>query len=177
MKQASVHIRAANNADIDSIREIEISSGSAFRAVPGLEWIADEDALPDAKIRGWVASGTAWVAEESDGRLSGFIVCENVDHASHIMQVSVRDDCQQRGIGRTLIDAATDAAREADIPVMTLTTFRDVAFNGPFYERIGFHFIDNADLDDRLQSILAAEEAAGLPIDRRCAMRMEILSV
>jgi hypothetical protein len=28
---------------------------------------------------------------------------------------------------------------------MTLTTFRDVAWNGPFYERLGFVAVDTAD--------------------------------
>ena len=171
---ANLSIRPASLEDAAHIPDIEISSGAAFRSVPGLEWIAEEGALPDEKIRGWIDRSTAWVAEDGDGRLIGFIVCENTGDASHIMQLSVRDDCQQRGIGKALIGAAIAAAQKLEISLMALTTFRDVAFNGPFYAKLGFEFIEKADLNDRLRSILRNEEAEGLPIDRRCAMQMPL---
>jgi len=57
---------------------------------------------------------------------------------------------------------------------VTLTTFRNLAFNAPFYERFGFAYVEGAALtrDARLQDVLLAEAAHGLPAENRCAMRL-----
>jgi hypothetical protein len=57
---------------------------------------------------------------------------------------------------------------------LTLTTFRDVAWNGPFYQRLGFEELAAHDLSPDLAQILAHEAARGLPGDRRCAMRLDL---
>lgn len=54
---------------------------------------------------------------------------------------------------------------------MTLTTFRDVPWNAPFYARRGFELLDDTTIGERLQTILEKEAGHGLPRARRCAMR------
>ncbi len=45
---------------------------------------------------------------------------------------------QQRGIGGGLMRACMIDARNSGFCALTLTTFRDVAWNAPFYSRLGF---------------------------------------
>jgi len=59
----------------------------------------------------------------------------------------------------------------AKIPAMTLTTFRDVPWNAPFYRSMGFALIGPGELDPRLAGLLAKEASMGMPAERRCAMR------
>jgi len=42
------------------------------------------------------------------------------------------------------------------------------------YRRLGFMALAPEDCDERLQDILRDELAAGLPGERRCAMRMQL---
>jgi predicted N-acetyltransferase YhbS len=44
----------------------------------------------------------------------------------------------RQGVGNRLLQAAVLAARQAGYERLTLITFRDVAWNGPFYARHGF---------------------------------------
>ncbi|ETH81148.1 acetyltransferase, GNAT family [Bordetella pertussis STO1-CHOC-0017] len=81
---------------------------------------------------------------------------------------------QGRGIGGRLVRAAIDAAAAAGLPAITLTTFRDLPWNQPFYARLGFATLQADGLNVRLQAILAREASLGLPAARRCAMRREI---
>ena len=53
---------------------------------------------------------------------------------------------------------------------MTLTTFRDLPWNGPFYTRIGFVEVEDLAAHPRLAEEIAAEIKAGLPAERRIAM-------
>jgi hypothetical protein len=69
-----------------------------------------------------------------------------------------------------LLDAARDHARAQGLAALTLTTFRHVAWNGPFYARYGFVELHEDALDEHLARTVRAETARGLP--NRCAMRL-----
>ena len=54
---------------------------------------------------------------------------------------------------------------------VTLTTFRDVPFNMPFYARLGFHVIVPEEFSPALRSVIEDETRRGLDPRRRVAMR------
>ena len=57
--------------------------------------------------------------------------------------------------------------------LVTLTTFSDVALErAPFYASLGYEVIDPEAYSARLRRILELEVRAGIPGDRRCAMRL-----
>ncbi|MEM1401464.1 MAG: GNAT family N-acetyltransferase, partial [Pseudomonadota bacterium] len=81
--------------------------------------------------------GFLWVAE-IDGIACGFAVVSVVDSNIHIEEISVHPEFGRRGIGSSLIDFVCREARDRNFVAVTLSTFRDVPWNGPFYERCGF---------------------------------------
>ena len=58
---------------------------------------------------------------------------------------------------------------------ITLTTFRDVPWNEPFYRHLGYVTLDESALDARLRQVLDDEAANGMPAARRCAMYQAIV--
>jgi GNAT superfamily N-acetyltransferase len=172
----SFAIRPAVPVDAPSLPDIERAAGESFRALPDLAWIASGDVMPVARHLELIATGTSWVAGDNRGQLLGFLSAELSGDALHIWEMSVRPAAQGQGIGRALIEAAIAFAKRRALRSLTLTTFRDVPWNAPFYTRRGFALLDAAEIDARLSSILADEIANGLPGDRRCAMRHAILA-
>jgi hypothetical protein len=69
-----------------------------------------------------------------------------------------------------LVRAGQIDARNTGFKALTLTTFRDLAWNAPFYARLGFDEVTAIDAHPRLAGELANEVDDGLPADRRCAM-------
>lgn len=166
-------IRAAKAGDAELLPEIERSSGEAFRDVPDLAWIADDGVMSAEQHAPHIAAGGVWVAERKT-RIVGFISAEAFPDAWHIWQMALASDQQKLGLGRALLEEVIEAARVRGASVVTLTTFRDVAFNAPFYARSGFRILAADELNERLQDVLANERAHGLPGERRCAMRLEL---
>lgn len=162
-------IRFATLADASLLPDIERSSGEAFRDVRDLAWIADDDVTPAERHAALVGQGTVWVASDPDGRLVGFLSAELHRDALHIWQMSVLSDQQRKGVGRALIGAAESWAESNQLTALTLTTFRSVAWNAPFYQSCGFKFVD-PELHPMLLATLEAERQAGLPFEQRCAM-------
>jgi GNAT superfamily N-acetyltransferase len=64
---------------------------------------------------------------------------------AHLEQLSVHPDHAGRGIGRALLKAGCDWAAAAGYPHLTLATYRDVPWNGPFYASEGFVEIGSVD--------------------------------
>jgi hypothetical protein len=65
---------------------------------------------------------------------------------------------------------AEERARGAT--ALTLTTFDDVPWNGPYYTRLGFRMRDLATLSPGLQTVEQAE--AGLPMVHRICMQLDL---
>ena len=153
---------------------IEQSAGELFRTAPGLEWVADHGVTPADFYPPLIAAGTVWVVEAENSRLTGFVSAEAFGDVLHVWELAVSAEVQGRGLGRRLMQAARDHAVAAGLSALTLTTFRDVAWNAPFYERLGYRVPGDAELDERLASTLRGEIERGLPAERRCAMRLAI---
>lgn len=161
----------AHAADAPLLPAVERSAGEAFRAIEDLAWIADGDDLSVERYAALIGGGTSWVAADSNGAIVGFLCAERAEEELHIWELAVVQERQRAGIGRRLLDTALAWARSAGVGAVTLTTFRDVAWNEPFYHHHGFVTLDAAQAGPRLAGLLAEEEARGLPASLRCAMR------
>ena len=81
-----------------------------------------------------------------------------------------RADHARRGIGAALLDHVGRWAVSRGLDALTLTTFRDIPWNAPYYHRLGFHEV--VDLSPGLAAVVAAAAARGLdPATRVCLRR------
>lgn len=167
-------IRLAEIKDAGLLPVIERSAGERFRQIPELAWIADGDDLPIEHHLRLIAQRTSWVFVDPQDRPIAFLSAEVLAEELHIWEVSVRLERQGAGIGRKLIQQAIQEAKVRGCAAITLTTFRHVTWNEPFYARLGFKTLDNQEAGDRLNQILRSEIKRGFPAERRCAMRLAI---
>jgi GNAT superfamily N-acetyltransferase len=163
--------RKAIQRDAPLLTDLEQSAGLAYRADREIAWVAEGDNLSPERYGEIIGDGWSWVAEGEHGELLAFIAATRGGHDLHIWEFDVRLDCQRRGIGRRLLQRFLAEAAAAGISAVTLTTFRDVPWNGPFYQSMGFEPLVPEKLDARLAVLLAEEVQKGLPAARRCAMR------
>jgi GNAT superfamily N-acetyltransferase len=164
-------IRKARAEDATVLPDVERSAGQAFLSIPDLAWIAGDEVQSVERHLALIADGYAWVAVENEAPI-GFISAEKTSDALHIWELAVHADFQGRGIGRALIARAVDAAKSGGLAAVTLTTFRDVAWNEPFYKSLGFQTLPADAMPKRIQAILDNEAAHGLPRERRCGMML-----
>ena len=171
-RASSILIRLACENDATRLVGIEASAGALFRTLPDLAWIADEPLAEASSFLPLIAAGTVWVAEDTDSCEIGELRGEIFGAVLHIHELAVASDFQRRGLGRRLLEVAAGEARARGLSAITLTTFRHVAWNAPFYARCGYHELSDEELDARLRETLAAETARRLP--NRCAMRLAL---
>ncbi|MEU7719204.1 GNAT family N-acetyltransferase [Streptomyces tibetensis] len=165
-----MRIRSAAPAELPALQDIERAAGAVFRDL-GMPEIADDEPFALDTLEHYRRAGRCWVAADERNGPAAYLLAEPVDGALHIEQVSVHPRAARRGVGRALLTHATDRAREEGLTALTLTTFTDVPWNAPYYARLGFRILPDADLTPGLRAIRAAEAAHGLDRWPRVCMR------
>jgi GNAT superfamily N-acetyltransferase len=154
------------------MQEIEIDAGALFAEI-GMQDVADDGAHEAELLESYVEAARAWVAEEA-GVVCGYALADILDGEGHLEQVTVRPEYGRRGIGRQIIDTVADWARAQGFQSMTLLTFRDVAWNGPYYRRLGFVDVPDPEMAPELARLRAHEADLGLDTSIRGAMRLSL---
>ncbi len=165
----SVSIRPARRDEMAAMQALEHDAAQAFRAV-GYDFCADGPVRTDEELERGFREGAVLIAE-ADGEAAGFILLWPVDGHGHITEVSVAERFQKRGIGRALIEAGEAWAREQGFDAVTLTTFRDVPWNGPFYDRLGYAEFAPGAGETELAAVQAEEAGSGYAEKPRIAMK------
>ena len=92
----------------------------------------------------------------------GFIWLTLVCGRPHVEELAVVPSAGRLGLGRRLIEAACGWAEGAGYAEITLCTFRDVRWNGPFYVSAGFAELRPEAWCPELAGIRALERENGL---------------
>jgi len=157
-------VRIARLSEFARLREIEQAADAMFTEA-GMGSFADdgeEDHLDEAAIV--FVSGDPPV---------GFASVGTVDTCAHLWQLAVHPSESRRGRGTALVAAVCAWADVEGYREVTLTTFRDVPWNGPFYSEMGFSPVE--DLTPGLMVIRARETRLGHDrLGPRIAMRKEL---
>jgi GNAT superfamily N-acetyltransferase len=92
-------------------------------------------------------------------------------HEAHLKEIDVHPTHGRRGLGTRLVAAVCEWAARSGYPAVTLTTFRDVPWNMPFYARLGFQVVPVCELSAELRQVVEDETRRGLDPIRRVVMR------
>jgi ribosomal protein S18 acetylase RimI-like enzyme len=169
-----VVVRLAVVDDVPAIQAVEVAAGERFRAVddPRIARCADNPPYSTEELTRAVVEKRVWVGVDDVGSVVGFAVAWVVDGEGHLDELAVAPAHGRRGLGRALVDEVIAWTAARDLPSVTLTTFRDVPWNGPYYKKLGFHVV--ATLTPTLEALVDEQATWGLDPTLRVVMRRSI---
>jgi GNAT superfamily N-acetyltransferase len=166
-------IRPPHRDELEAMRAIELAAGAAFAEV-GMPEIAADEPPSVEELEAFRAAGHAWVATGDGGEPIAYLLAAAVDDGLHVEQVSAHPDHAGQRLGAALIEHLAGVARAEGRSALTLTTFRDVPWNAPYYARLGFEVVEPAGQGPELAALVARERFA-IPGDApRVAMRRRL---
>lgn len=167
-------IRAPRPDELETLRDIERDAGRLFAEI-GFDDIAAHDPDSVETLAGYLDRDHVWLIADTDrDEPLGYALVDIVDGLAHIEQISVRADQGRRGLGGTLLEHVCDWAARHGFEAITLTTFRDVAWNAPFYEKHAFRVVAADETGPELTERRAEEATHGLDPALRVCMRREL---
>lgn len=166
-------IRHARPDELGLLAGIEKDAGMLFNEV-GLKEISDHPPADIAYVRSFLRGGAVLIAADENDKPAGFALTGFIDRAGHLFELSVHRAHARQGLGAKLVNASCGFAFAQGARRMTLSTFRDVPWNAPFYAKLGFRILPQNDWTPGLFILRMREEDSGLPMDRRCFMEKEL---
>ncbi len=170
----SYRIALAKRDHLEQLQQVELAAAATFSKEDVPENIRSTATSLD-DLASAQDDGRLWTALSSDGTPVGFAIVRTVDGLAYLQEIDVHPDHGRRGIGTSLIHSVCAWARFHGIAAVTLTTFRHLPWNAPFYERLGFHSLEQGELTPGLVAILADEVARGLDPAKRVAMLKQVV--
>ncbi|MGC1309876.1 MAG: GNAT family N-acetyltransferase [Phormidesmis sp.] len=180
-------IRLAEAADVVFLPAIERAAAQQF--LPYLDWLG----IPASLMEGLTtphflsqaqADGRLWVAifHRKDAAMAaaqpvGFIVTKFLSESCFVVELDVHPNYGQRGIGTALVEACCQSAQRRGFSQVTLTTFRKVPWNIPFYQRLGFEVLPEEKWSPEIKAIVNHEARYGFAPEKRVVMRRMIDSM
>jgi GNAT superfamily N-acetyltransferase len=133
--EAKMRIRRGTDDDVPALTQL-INAAFAVEQV-----VFDGNRVDDLGVRVYMSSGAFLVADDSR-TLAGCVYIETRGDRSYLGLLSVQPARQRTGLGRRLVAAAEDLARESGSRVMDL---RVISARGeqllPFYRQLGYQFV------------------------------------
>jgi len=133
--RSDLRIRIGSDDDVPAVTRL-INSAFVVEQV-----VFDGNRVDDLGVRAYMSGGTFLVAEDSGG-LVGCVYVETRGDRSYLGLLSVQPARQGAGLGRRLVDAAENLARESGSCAMDL---RVISARGeqllPFYQRLGYEVV------------------------------------
>jgi GNAT superfamily N-acetyltransferase len=161
-----IHPRAARVEEIDAIRLIERASAQRFLGL--MDALAADEPTPAEVLRARIATRGLLVAPDDYDEPAGFVMFRPVEARLYVEQIDVLPAFERRGIGAGLLDAVGARALAGGLQGLSLSTFRDVPWNAPYYRRLGF--VETPTLTLGLAAIRAEHVARGLDETARVFM-------
>lgn len=151
-------IRRASSSDLNALPDIERAASRLFPAsrIPDVD-----DTMSLQELEKACDAGLLYLASRED-EIVGFAMATVHGRSLHIDVMAVSPDHGRRGAGTKLIRTMSELARGRGLRIVTLTTFRDLPWNAPFYEKVGFRVMNDGELTPMLRETLRYEADLGM---------------
>lgn len=166
-------IDSPNVEDIQSLISVDKAASALFAPTGLIKASALNEHVPADILEAAIVLGDVFVARTRHQWPCGFALVSERGRGLYLDQVSVHPDHGQRGIGRALVARVLREAEARKLPHVTLSTFRDLPWNGPFYRSMAFKELPRGRLKPFMLEIEAAQ-APHMNIHARCFMMRKI---
>ncbi len=168
-----INIELADREHLPAIAAIELAAAAMFPEADlpvDIRYLVTDDEL----LQRAQSEARLWVALTEDRTPVGFAMADIVDGGAHLDEMDVLPDYGRQGIGTRLVRTFIDWARSRNISAVTLITFRDLPWNAPFYEKMGFVAMQPAEPGEELANLLVEEGQAGIDVRKRLCMKLDL---
>lgn len=166
-------VRFGQRLDIPALIAADRAASELFRPT-GLipDMAAIPESIPADVLSQAIEAGMLLIAADKAGPV-GFALAQLRQKTLYLHQLSVDPAHGCIGLGTQLVLHVFALAEERNCTSVTLSTFRDIPWNAPFYSGLGFREIAPKKLTDWMRE-LEITQAQTLDVTKRCFMQRPV---
>ena len=163
--------------EIPLLSAIEAAAGALFPP-EDLPPALREQTLPLSVLEEALEVGHLWIVRERESQAPvGYAAVSLIDGSPHLRQLDVLPEHGRRGLGAGLVLHVVHWARDEGFSWLSLTTFRHLPWNAPFYASLGFDPVPEFSQWTELRAVLDQQAAEGLDPAKRVAMVLDLAAL
>jgi GNAT superfamily N-acetyltransferase len=168
-------IRLAHAPELAALPELERQSQRRFAGrEQALGVRSDLELISSHALQAANEDGRVWLAVDEQGQPVGFALLTELGLFAHLLALAVLPAFGRQGLGSALLEAVCEWAGSRGFSAVTLSTFRDVAWNAPFFEQRGFAEVTPEEQPPELLEIVELERRRGLRTELRVLLQREV---
>jgi len=172
MNPGPFSIALAVRDDIGHLAHVEAAAAGVFKDT-AFEAEIGSDTLAESILVGCMNANLLWVVRCLERKAPvAFAVLLDHGSAAHLQEISVDAAFARQGVGTQLMNHVLFSLRERGYQAVTLSTYKELPWNAPFYKRFGFESLRPDELSPALRMIREKEQKEGLSISHRVLMRV-----
>jgi GNAT superfamily N-acetyltransferase len=169
-------VRPARGNEIGELQNIDLASATLFRGSGLIDFGPlgePTQPIPEDRLRKGFGDGLIWVAVDQMEELVGFALCSDRGNDLYLDQLSVLPRHGRQGLGTRLVRRCLQEGEARSYKWVSLSTFRKVPWNGPFYRKLGFREIPVWRLQDWQVEIRELQKTT-MDVKLRCFMQRSV---
>lgn len=169
-------VRPARGNEIGELQNIDLASAMLFRGTGLIDFGPlgePTQPIPEDRLRRGFGDGLIWVAVDHMEEIVGFALCSDRGDDLYLDQLSVLPRHGRQGLGARLVRRCLQEAEARAFKRVSLSTFRKVPWNGPFYKKLGFREIPGWRLNDWQAEIRELQKTT-MDVRLRCFMQRTV---
>lgn len=167
-KDADYQIRLSDKEDLSSLPAVEAAAARLF-STTGYGYLAEMINPLEIYVEAQQLEHL-WVVVSGAADVIGFAMISINGRRMHLEEIDIDPAHARQGLGRALISFLCDWAKVNGLDQVSLSTFRDVPWNAPYYARLGFSILPQSEWIADYFEIQKHEADLGLPIEQRVIM-------
>lgn len=174
MPDPNYTLRLAAVDDLSALRAVELDAARRFSGTGLLNEAQAESAMSPEHLTELINNQQVWVVCHGSNVVGFAAACVLDDGVALLDEIDVVEGHGRKGLGKQLIDAVIDWARGRGFSEVILSTFAEVPWNAPYYERCGFKTVPSEGFSADMVRLRKVEESIGLPVGVRVFMTFAI---
>lgn len=169
-------VRPARGNEIGELQNIDLASATLFRGTGLIDFGPlgePTQPIPEDRLRKAFGDNLIWVAVDHMEEIVGFALCSDRGEDLYLDQLSVLPRHGRQGLGTRLVRRCLQEAEARAFRRVSLSTFRKVPWNGPFYKKLGFREVPVWRLKDWQAEIRELQKIT-MDVRLRCFMQRTV---
>ncbi|KAA3610486.1 MAG: GNAT family N-acetyltransferase [Calditrichaeota bacterium] len=167
------NIRLAEKKDLATLPGIEKKASALFKETKYFLAVG-KDVTTFEDFEEAQEDGHLFVAINENDKPIGFAYMEIMGHGVHLDELDVLPEYGGKGIGTALVKKVNSWAKEKSYSAVSLTTYKNISWNAPFYKKLGFKEVVVSEMPKQLYTLFLQEHEQGLLMEDRVVMIFEV---